>query len=59
VNWNLPPVVTLVEPGDTVIEFTVGVAALVVTVTLEVSDFDGSATLVAVTVSTPAFAGAL
>jgi hypothetical protein len=59
VNWNFPPVITLVELGDTAIELTVGAAVVVETVTLDLPDFDGSATLVAVTVSVPALAGAV
>ena len=58
-NVNLPLVATLVDAGETVIELTVPVAAAVVTVTVALADFVGSATLVAVTVSVSTFAGAV
>jgi hypothetical protein len=60
----LPPVVTLPDVGEIVIDVTVGVgvgfgAGAAVTVTEALPDLLGSATLVAVTVSVPAFAGAV
>jgi hypothetical protein len=59
-NVNLPPVWSEVADGDTVTAETAGVGAgAAVTVTLDVSDLVGSATLVAVTVSLPALAGAV
>jgi hypothetical protein len=63
-NCSLPPVVTLPDVGEIVIEVTVGVGVgfgvgAVVTVTEALPDLLGSATLVAVTVSVPAFAGAV
>jgi hypothetical protein len=62
VKVNFPPVCSEVDEGDTVTEVTDGMVGFVgaaVTVTFEVSDLVGSATLVAVTVSAPAFAGAV
>lgn len=56
--WE-PLTATLVEPGETVTEFTTGDAAAVVTVIVAEADLVVSATLVAVTVSVPAFAGAV
>jgi uncharacterized membrane protein YdcZ (DUF606 family) len=57
---TLPPVCSEVAAGDTVTELTGGaLGGGVVTVTLAVSDLVGSATLVAVTVSVPALAGAV
>jgi hypothetical protein len=56
--WE-PLITTLVEPGETVTELTIGVAPAVVTVIVPEADLVLSATLVAVTVSVPAFAGAV
>jgi hypothetical protein len=63
-NWSLPPVVTLPDVGEIVMDVTVGVEAgfdvgAAVTVTEALPDLLESATLVAVTVSVPAFAGAV
>jgi hypothetical protein len=59
-NVSLPLTATVTAPGVTVTDVTVGVGAgAAVTVTLDVSDWLGSATLVAVTLSTPALAGAV
>ena len=56
----LPPACSDIAAGDTVTEVTLGGGGGgAVTVTLDVSDLVGSATLVAVTVSVPAFAGAV
>ena len=52
-------VVADVEAGETVTEVTVGVGGATVTVTLADPDLVVSATLVAVTVSVPAFVGAV
>jgi hypothetical protein len=59
-NVSFPLAATVAAPGVTVTDVTVGVGAgAAVTVTLDVSDWLGSATLFAVTVSTPALAGAV
>ena len=55
----MPPVLTDVEVGETVTDVTTGLTGADVTVTLAEPDLLGSATLVAVTVSVPAFAGAV
>jgi len=56
----LPPVWSEIADGDTVTDVTAGGGGgAAVTVTLEVSDLVGSATLIAVTVSAPAFGGAV
>lgn len=59
VNCALAPVFTEVDVGDTEIDVTTGGGAAVVTLTLADPDTDGLATLVAVTVSLPALAGAV
>lgn len=59
VNCSEPPVPIVVEAGEIVIVFTTGVAAAVVTATLADADLVASATLVAVTMSVPGFAGAV
>ena len=57
VSCNVAPVATEPVVGDTEIEETAGAAA--VTVTAADADFVGSATLVAVIVAVPVFAGAV
>jgi hypothetical protein len=60
VKVSVPPVADAAVEGDTVTDVTVGAGGGgAVTVTLAVSDLVGSATLVAVTVSVPALAGAV
>jgi hypothetical protein len=63
VNTSVPPVVVEVDAGETVTDVTVGVGVGfgggLVTVTVAEADLVGSATLVAVTESVPAFAGAV
>jgi hypothetical protein len=58
-NCTFSPIVTLLEAGETVTELIVPVAVAVATVTVELPDLVESATLVAVTVSVPALAGAV
>jgi len=58
-NCFVPPVLTLAVLGETEIEVTTGADAGAVTVTVAEPDLALSATLVAVTVSAPAFAGAV
>jgi hypothetical protein len=59
VSCSAPLVATEVEAGETVTEVTAGLVGAVVTVTTALADLVGSAALVAVTVSVPAFAGAV
>jgi hypothetical protein len=59
VNCFELPAATVAVVGETEIELTTGVDPGVDTVTLAEADFVLSATLVAVTVSVPAFAGAV
>jgi hypothetical protein len=57
---SVPPVADDAVEGDTVTDVTAGGGGgTAVTVTLAVSDLVGSATLVAITVSFPALAGAV
>jgi hypothetical protein len=58
-NCFVPPVLRLAVLGETEIEVTTGADAGAVTVTVAEPDLALSATLVAVTVSAPAFAGAV
>ena len=55
----MPLVATCAVLGEMTIEVTTGLGFAAVTVTLLVPDWVPSATLVAVTVSVPAFAGAV
>jgi hypothetical protein len=55
----VPPVVNCIRVGVMAIEFTTGLAWAAVTVTMLEADLVESATLVAVTVSVPALAGAV
>lgn len=58
-NCNVPPVVAFAVVGEMAIEVTVRFGLAAVTVTLLEADLVASATLVAVTISIPAFAGAV
>ena len=63
-NCSVPPVIDEAVPGSTVTlvtpgEPTPGGGVAPATATVAVADFVGSATLVAVTVSAPALAGAV
>ncbi len=58
-NWNVPLMVTWAIVGEMATELTTGLTVAVVTVTLPVEDLVRSATLVAVTMSFPALAGAV
>ena len=62
VKVSVPPVIDAAGDGDTVTELTAGVVGFVgaaVTVIVAIPDLVASAALVAVTVSVPAFAGAV
>ena len=61
-NCTVPPVAAELEAGDTVTEVITGFGGgggVAVTVTVATADWVGSATLVAMTVSVPAFDGAV